>query len=156
MELQTIDQPVPPRSIRAPKRERIPKPVIRACELLGSGECKTIVAAAARVGITREWLGKMLGRSHVQAYLARESQRTVSTAVWRASNRLVELLDAKSEPVCAQVAQRILTDQGILKSDQGHGVAVNVNVAGYVINLADPDTPMKTINPTISTTSGSE
>jgi hypothetical protein len=56
----------------------------------------------------------------------------------RASARLLELVDAESETVSAQVAQRILTDQGILKSDQAHA---NVSVAlsvGYIVDLQGP------------------
>lgn len=118
------------------KTPRIPKHIIRACELLASGECKTITAAAERVGITREWLGKMLGRSHIRAFMTRRARENIEAGVWRASARLVELIDADSEHVAAKVSERILTSEGILKSDASQvSVAVGVSV-GYVIDLS--------------------
>lgn len=120
------------------KRVRIPKNIVRACNLLATGECKTVTAAAERVGITREWLSRLLQRSHIRAYLQRKAAETIATASLRASNRLVELIDAKSEHVAAQVSERILTSEGILKSDAAQ-VSVNVDVrAGYVLDLTEP------------------
>lgn len=120
------------------KPPRISKQVRRACELLADGECKTVKAAAARAGVSREWLGKMLQRSHVRAFLAREASQTIASAVPRAANRLIELIGADSEHVSAKVAERILTSEGILKADQS-SVAVSVDVrAGFVIDIGEP------------------
>lgn len=130
---KNTDQPEP----KPDKPKRIPKAIIRACELLATGECKTITAAATRVGITREWLGKMLSRSHVQVFMARKCRETIGAGTLRASTRLVELIDANSEHVAAQVSERILTSEGILKSDQ-RSIAVNVDVrAGFVLDLRE-------------------
>jgi hypothetical protein len=134
--IATTTQPSTAPAPQATKRVRIPKNIVRACELLASGECKTVTAAAERVGVSREWLSRLLQRSHIRAFLHRKSQQTIATASLRASNRLVELIDAKSEHVAAQVSERILTSEGILKSDQGSNIAVNVDIrAGYVIKL---------------------
>jgi len=160
MELATINQPQAKRSPQAAKRERISKPVLRACELLASGKAQTIIDAAAAVGLSREHLGRMLQRSHVQAFLANEARRTIGTSIWRASQVMVNLLGAESEHVRAQVAGRLLTNEGILKSDQAHAaVSVAVSV-GYVIDLSDPK-HMTTVcpvenKPAISTVSAFE
>ena len=78
----------------------------------------------------------MLARPQIQALIARKASETIRTAKLRASHRLVELIDAQSEHVAAQVSERILTSEGILKSDQGSNIAVNVDIrAGYVIKL---------------------
>lgn len=103
------------------------------------GKVQTIIDAAAAVGLSREHLGRMLQRSHVQAFVANEARRTIGTSIWRASQVMVGLLGAKSEHVQAQVADRLLTSEGILKSDQG-GTTVNVAVsAGYVVDLREPE-----------------
>jgi hypothetical protein len=77
--------------------------------------------------------------------MAREARKTIASATMRASRRLVELIDAESEHVAAKVSERLLTSEGILKSDQG-SIAVNVDVrAGFVIDLTEGQ-PMRTIH----------
>lgn len=128
-------------------RVRLPPKISKALRLLLTGECKTQKAAAERVGMNASYLCDQLSKPKVQAFVARETRRTIAQGAIRASVRLVELVDAESEHVSAAVAQRILTDQGILKSDQG-GTTVNVAVsAGYVVDLREPNTkPMTTID----------
>lgn len=136
--LATTDpQPAPAAPVPT-KRVRIPPKVRHACELLAKGNVKTVSAAAERVKLSREHLSRTLQLPHIQAFIAHESRRTIATATMRASNRLVELIDAQSEHVAAKVSERILTSEGILKSDQA-SIAVNVDVrAGFVIDLSDP------------------
>jgi hypothetical protein len=123
------------------KTTRIPKNILRALELLASGECKTVKAAAERVGITREWLSRLMQRSHIQAFITRKSRENIQRGTMRASARLIELIDAESEHVAAKVAERILTSEGILRSDSGQ-VSVNVGVSvGYVIDLSGSAAP---------------
>lgn len=131
------------------KRERIPPRIAKAVKLLVSGECKTQKAAAERSGITATHLCEMLTRAKIQAFVARETRRAIQNGTMQATATLIRLLDAKSDPTAAQVAQRILTDQGILKADQTHTTNVDVRVAGYIINLADP--APKVIDATIVT-----
>lgn len=120
------------------ERVRLPPKISKALRLLLSGECKTQKAAAERVGMNASYLCDQLSKPKVQAFVARETRRNIANGAIRASARLVELVDAESEHVSAAVAQRILTNEGILKSDQGH-TSIDVRVtAGYVINLAEP------------------
>lgn len=133
--------PIDPKVVTAtPKRatdERIPKRIRHACELLASGECRTIKAAAERVGMTREHVSKMLGRPHVQAFLERDARRTIAMGRMRASNRVLELLDAASEHVSLDAAKHVLAIGGIAPPTSS-GISVNINnniAAGYVIDL---------------------
>jgi hypothetical protein len=132
-----------PSSVKAPSKRarepRIPANIKRACELLASGECKTVTAAAERVGVSREWLSKLLQRSHVQAFAARKAAETIQRGVFRAAGRFVELVDAESEHVAAKVSERLLEHGGILKAQHGGGVNISIsnNISpGYVIDLA--------------------
>jgi hypothetical protein len=123
--------------------KRVPKSIRHAVRLILSGEVTTIKAAAERVGISREHLSKSLSMPHVGAFAARANRQNLAEASLRASTRLVELIDAKSEHVAAQVSERILTSEGILKSDQ-HAIAVNVDVkAGFILDLREE--PHRTI-----------
>lgn len=126
---------------------RIPPKIRKAIRLLVSGECKTQSAAAARAEMSPTYLCEQLAKPKIQAFIARETRRAIQNGTMRATARLIELLDAKSDPTAAQVAQRILTDQGILKSDQRD---MNVNVAvsaGFVVDLSNPvSKPVVTID----------
>ena len=118
------------------KEPRIPKHIIRACELLASGECRTVTAAAERVGVTREWLSRLMQRSHIQAFIARKSRENIQRGMLRASHRVVELIDAASEHVSLDASKHVLAIEGIRPPDQGQ-VSVNVGVSvGYVIDLS--------------------
>lgn len=138
------------------KRVRLPPRVAKAVRLLVTGECKTQKAAAERAGICASHLCEQLTRPKIQAFVAQETRRALQNGTLRATARFLELLDAKSEPVSAQVAQRLLTDQGILKSDQRD---INVDVrlqAGFVIDLTSPTAKPTADNPTITTVSAFE
>lgn len=123
------------------KEPRIPKNIIRACELMATGECKTVTAAAARVGVTREWLSRLLQRSHVQAFLARKSRENIQRGVLRASHRIVELIDAGSEHVSLDASKHVLAIEGIKPANESQ-VNVNVGVSvGYVLDLTGSQAP---------------
>jgi predicted DNA-binding protein (UPF0251 family) len=118
------------------KRVRIPEAIRQAIELLASGECTTQKAAASRVGISQEHLSRMLQRDHIRVFMARAASKTIAGAALRASRRYVELVDANSEHVSAQVCERILTSEGHLKSDAAQ-LTVNVDVKpGFVIDIS--------------------
>lgn len=139
-ELTTAQQATVTAPQKPLKQPRVPPKIKRACELMASGECKTVTAAAERVGVSREWLSKMLQRSHIQAFVARKAAENIQRGVFRASARFVELIDAESEHVAAKVSERFLEQGGILRPQTG-GTSVNVNInnnvtPGYVINLA--------------------
>lgn len=119
------------------KRVRIPHAVRHAISLLADGEVKTVKAAAKRVGLSREHLSRMLSKPHIQVFWSRAASKTIGGAALRASRRYVELIDASSEHVSAQVCERILTSEGHLKSNATQ-LSVNVDVSpGFVINLGE-------------------
>lgn len=118
------------------KRERIPARVRHACDLLASGECKTIKAAAERAKLSREHLSRMLGRPHVQVFIEREARRTIAIGTLRASHRVLELVDATSEHVSFEAAKHTLAIGNIRPPEPGSQVNVSVGVSvGYVIDL---------------------
>jgi alkylated DNA nucleotide flippase Atl1 len=134
--IATTAQPSTEPAPQPAKRMRISPRIQEAVRLIATGTVKTQRAAAERVGMSETHLCTMLARPQIQALIARKASETIRTAKLRASHRLVELIDANSEHVAAQVSERILTSEGILKSDQGSNIAVNVDIrAGYVIKL---------------------
>jgi len=73
---------------------------------------------------------------HVEAFIARESRKTIAHGKMRASARLLELVDASSEHVSLDASKHVLAIEGIRPPDQGQ-VSVNVGVSvGYVIDLS--------------------
>ena len=132
---QPTDVPEAPAPSR---RQRIPKRIRQAVELIASGEVTTQKAAAERVGLSPEHLSRMLARDHVRVFLTRAASRTIAGAQLRASRRYVELIEAESEHVAAKVCDRLLTSEGVLRSEVGQ-VSVNVDIkAGFVIDLSEP------------------
>jgi AraC-like DNA-binding protein len=117
------------------KRYRMSKRMKQALASLAT-KGMTQREAARQAGISEFHLSRELKKPQIQAFIARKCRESMQTGVLRASARLVELIDANSEHVAAQVSERILTSEGILKSDQGSNIAVNVDIrAGYVIKL---------------------
>lgn len=127
--------------VRSPRKPpRISKRLADAVRLIASGECKTIKAAAERVGMHHGHLCEALKKPHVEAFAARQAAANISRGVIRASARFVELIDADSEHVAAKVSERLLEHGGILRLQSG-GTSVNVSInnnisPGYVIDLA--------------------
>jgi hypothetical protein len=118
------------------KRERIPPKIAKAVTLLLTGECKTQKAAAERVGLNASYLCDALTKPKIQAFIARETRRTIAQGQMRASARLLELVDASSEHVSLDASKHVLAIEGIRPPDQGQ-VNVNVGVSvGYVIDLS--------------------
>jgi hypothetical protein len=118
------------------KRERIPPKIAKAVTLLLTGECKTQKAAAERVGLNASYLCDALTKPKIQAFIARETRRTIAQGQMRASARLLELVDASSEHVSLDASKHVLAIEGIRPPDQGQ-VSVNVGVSvGYVIDLS--------------------
>ena len=103
--------------------------------------------AAKLAGISEFHLSRELKKPQIQGFIAQRARQSMQIGVLKASNRLVELVDAESEQVAAKVAERILSSEGVLKSNQ-HQVAVSVDVkAGFVIDISEPVKPaMKVID----------
>lgn len=147
MSLQSLDQPAAvPATAKPGKEPRIPARVRDACALLASGECKTVKAAAERVKLSRTHLSRMLGRTHVQVFIERESRRTIALGQLRASSRVIELLDAQSEHVSLDASKHVLAIGNIRPPESGSHVSVNVGVSvGYVIDLTSQQPGARTI-----------
>jgi hypothetical protein len=118
------------------RQPRISKPIRRACELLASGECKTIKAAAERVNVSREWLSRMLQRDHVRVFCERKSREILSHGMLRASSRMLELVDGPAAGTAYDAAKFTLAVNGIKpEPDQVAGLSVHVS-AGFVVDLS--------------------
>jgi hypothetical protein len=120
----------------APKeKKRLPSPKVRkAIELLDSGRCRTVTAAAEAVGLTREHLSTALGKPHIKAWHREKRERAVLLSSGRASERIGELLDCDSHKVCLDAAKHLLSIDGIKPAPAATNLSINTAV-GYVILL---------------------
>jgi hypothetical protein len=127
------------------KEPRLSAKLRKALHLLETGECSTQRAAAERAGMSEFQLSRRLREPQIQVFIARRRSENISVGSLRASRRFVQLIDATSEHVAAQVSERILKSEGVLRSDS-HQVSVNIDIkAGYVIDLTDAQ-PMRTVH----------
>jgi hypothetical protein len=130
------------------KRERIPPKIAEAVRLLLDGTCKTQKAAAERVGMNATYLCEALTKPKIQAFIARETRKTITQGTMRASARLLELVDASSEHVSLDASKHVLAIEGIRPPEQG-AANVNVNVSvGYVIDLSGSQPAARVIDGT--------
>lgn len=98
--------------------------------------------AAAKAGISEFHLSRELKKPQIQAFIARKARETIALGVLRASNRVLELVDASSEHVSLDASKHVLAIEGIKPPDQGQ-VNVNVGVSvGYVIDLSGGTRPV--------------
>jgi hypothetical protein len=131
-----------PKTIRTP---RISRRIREIVNLLLSGECTTIKAAAARVGMHQNYVSGKLKTPEIRVFIERRSRETVTAGTLRASARLLELLDADSEHVSFDASKHVLAIAGIAPAATP-GIAINVDVkAGYVIDLSSDDRPMRIV-----------
>jgi hypothetical protein len=132
-----------------PVRERrVSKRIAEVIRLLLTGECKTQKAAAERVGVNVTYLSEVLQKPHVRVFIERRTRETIANGTLRASARLVELIDAGSEHVSADVSKHVLAIAGIKPAAEATAlVNINIKAAGYVIDLSD-DPPAKVIDVT--------
>jgi hypothetical protein len=131
-----------------PARERrVSKRIAEVVRLLLTGECRTQKAAAERVGMNETYLSEALRKPHVRVFIERRTRETIANGTLRASARLVELVDADSEHVSADVSKHMLAIAGIKPTAEPTSL-VNINIrAGYVIDLSD-DPPQKLVDVT--------
>jgi hypothetical protein len=126
---------------------RVSPRIAEAVRLILTGEVRTQKAAAERVGMNAGHLSEALRKPHVRVFIERRTRETIANGTLRASARLVELIDASSEHVSADVSKHMLAIAGI-KPTATPMTNVNINIqAGYVIDLSD-DPPAKVINVT--------
>ena len=118
---------------------RISRAVRHGCELLLSGECKTIKAAAERANLSREHLSKSLKLPHVQTFCEQRIRQNLGTAQMRASNVLAELMDGgKSEHVRKDIARYFTELAGyVVQANAAPAVHINNSllIPGYHIDL---------------------
>lgn len=134
--LATVDVPAE----RLVKR-RIPRRIGEVVNLIVSGECKTIQAAAQRVGMHPNYVYGALKKPEIQVFIERKSRETIANGLMRASARLNELVDAESEHVSFDAAKHVAALAGIKVSSDAQ-VSVNVEIkAGYVIDISDDRKP---------------
>jgi hypothetical protein len=121
------------------RKPRISPRVRRAIQLIVTGECKTQKDAAAKVGITPQWLCEQLKKPAAEVFYEEQSRQTISRAKMRASRRLEELLDASSEHVSLDASKHVLSIAGIAPAAQGTNINITNNLLpGYVIDMRDP------------------
>jgi hypothetical protein len=115
---------------------RKPPPKVRpAIEALVTGQCRTITAAAKKVGLTRERLSRAFSEPHNAEALRVRAAREVAMSSGRAAARLNRLIDSTSERVAFEATRFSLGVAGIKPAADAQ---VNVNLelrAGYVIDL---------------------
>jgi hypothetical protein len=98
--------------------------------------------AAKQAGMSETYLSAALRKPEIQVFIARKMRETIAVGGLRASARLIELIDAGSEHVSADVSKHVAAIAGI-KPAAGPATLVNISIkAGYVIDLSD-DPPAK-------------
>ena len=141
------------------KKRPIPKKVRQAYDAIVLGDEKTITAAAAKVGLSREYLSRSLGKPHVVEFLRTKAARTVALAAGRASARVTELIDAASEHVSFDASRHVLAVAGIKPAAEPN---VNFNLeirAGWAVDLSAPPGTMpevKEVNGVVRTGANDE
>jgi len=143
MENTSLPTAINDRPTTAPgKPRRISKSVRRAVELIAEKKAKgggmTIIEAAAKVGLSREHLGRELQKPHVAELMLQKVKRALAFAAAHAGQTKIALLDSDSEIVRDRSSSFILGLAGIQPA-ANPSVALNVEIkAGYVIDLSDP------------------
>jgi lambda repressor-like predicted transcriptional regulator len=103
--------------------------------------------AAKQAGMSETYLSAALKKPEIQVFIARKMRETIAIGGLRASARLIELIDAGSEHVSADVSKHVTAIAGIKPAAEPTAL-VNINIrAGYVIDLSD-DPPAKVIDVT--------
>jgi hypothetical protein len=139
--LQEIAQSLPHAS---PIEQKIAKPpliakrILAVAHLIVTGECTTIKAAAERIGLAYDYVRQELKKPAVRVFIERTARETIANGLMRASAKAVELIDASSEHVAADMTKHVLAIGGI-KPANSPQVSVNIDIkAGYVIDLSEP------------------
>jgi hypothetical protein len=132
---QLIDPALVDRRNGKPKRPS--KRLRRVIALMLTGKCRTVTAAAKHAGLSDERCYRALREPHVTNFMRAQVAGHLAAGTLRASARLIELVDAKSEHVSGDCARHVLAIDGFKPPEAGTSVNIINNVApGYVINLA--------------------
>jgi hypothetical protein len=132
---------VPATTTPQPKMRKPPARVRAAIEALVTGQVRTIKAAAAKVGLSRERLSRAFSEPHVRHALRERVDREVALTSGRAAARLGQLIDSGSERVAFKATRFSLGVAGIKPAaDAQVNVSLSIQ-AGYVIDLSEPGEP---------------
>jgi predicted DNA-binding protein (UPF0251 family) len=136
---------IPAQSDAVPVKERrISKRMQQALVLLAT-KGMTQRDAAKQVGMSEFHLSRELKKPQIRVFIERKVRETIALATLRAGNRIMELVDASSEHVSADVSKHVLAIAGIKPAHDAQ-VAVNIDVrAGFVIDISEPDKHVRTI-----------
>jgi hypothetical protein len=135
---ETAPPAVPATTTPQPRMRKPPPKVRAAIEALVTGQCKTIKAAAAKVGLTRERLSRAFSEPHNTEALRARAAREVALSSGRAAARLNQLIDSTSQRVALEATKFSLGVAGIKPASDAVSVNVGLELrAGYVIDLRD-------------------
>jgi hypothetical protein len=132
-----LGEAVPAR--RGLRGEYSPGPRLRvAIEAIACGEAKTVSAAAAKAGMTREGLSKALQRPGVKEYMREVIRETLGVGATRAARRMVELVESENAMAGVAASRFLLaTGAGVVPpSPPAVHVSVTNQAVGYVIDLS--------------------
>ena len=91
----------------------------------------TITQAAKTVGMTREGASRALGKDHVAAYHRERMYHALMTGAPRALQRLLGLLESRSEYVQLEASKQVLDRAGFGKPEDKYRYSngsVNINI----------------------------
>jgi len=136
-------------------RPKLPsKKMRRVIALLATKKFRDISDAAKRVGLSRETCYRAFRQPHVANYMRAQVAGRLTAGTQRASARLLELVDAKSEHVSGDCARHVLAIDGFKPPEAGNSVNVTANLtAGYTIIL-DRGRPLPGAMPVIDEQGG--
>jgi hypothetical protein len=135
---ETAPAAVPATTTPRPKTRKPPPKVRAAIEALVTGQCKTIKAAAKKVGLSRERLSRTFSEPH-NAEALRTRAREVALSSGRAAARLNQLIDSTSQRVALEATKFSLAAAGIKPASDNVSVNIGLEIkARYVIDLSEP------------------
>jgi hypothetical protein len=114
---------------------RIPRRAREAIKLYTEGRVKTWAEAARKIGCSREYIARCLGKPHVAVYLRDRAAHVVALSAGRAAPRLLQLLDSPSEKVSFEASKFALQTAGIGPS---RDPSVNVIYIGRLLHCPSP------------------
>lgn len=126
-----------PESADRSDKPRISRKLRRVLDLLVSGECRTIKAAAMQAGLNADYVRRAIKSPPVMRLVDARIRANLAAATLRGSERLAELVDSSSQKTSLEATLAALRVGGYYAPDNP-SVAMSVNVGnapGYVINL---------------------
>jgi hypothetical protein len=113
---------------------------------------KTVSAAAARAGMSREGLSKALQRPGVRDYLRAVIRETLGVGATCAARRMVELVESENAMAGVAASKFLLATGAGVVPPSPPAVHVNIHTdqpVGYVIDLTGGDRPRAAVGPPV-------